>query len=148
MMLQPIRLPGDFTISPGPAQLPAASSYQSCIAWVTDRPSEPGPMISDGVTWRYFISGKRVEVFNGVTGADGKVGFTYSAPFSQVDHISQERFPPTSANQFARMFSQDLSGCVVICEQRASLSVLGLDLLSFAVTPVAGQRVSICAVGF
>lgn len=147
MMLLPVVLPGQFTIAAGANQLPPASAYLRNIAWVTDRPGEAGPMISNGTTWQYFISGKRIEVANGTTGGDGKVTFTYTAPFTSIDHISQERFPTTQANQASRMFSQDMAGCVVICEQRAALTVLGIELLAFAVTPVSGQKISVCVVG-
>lgn len=91
--------------------------------------------------------GIRFESFRGTTGVDGRLTFTFPKPFNEIRHVNVERLPPTNPAVFQRVESLSLSAMTIIVEQRASLSVLGIDLLSFAVTPVVGQEVTMAAVG-
>jgi len=50
---QPYALPL-YTVASGAGQLPAAASYQYCLAVVSDATSGKGPVVvSDGTNWRY-----------------------------------------------------------------------------------------------
>lgn len=88
-----------------------------------------------------------MEEFRGTTEADGTLSFTFQKPFSAISHVSIERLPPAPVNVTTRLTALSLTGLSLIAEARASLSVLSLNVLSFAVTPVSGQEVTIAVVG-
>lgn len=143
MIAQPVVLPGEFTV----AELPAAAGMKGKMAWVTDRPGGAGPMISDGTLWRFLASGKRPEVFTGTTNGSGLFSGTFSAPYSEVPALSLERQPTADSAVFLRVTALSVSGFTIIAERRATLSVLGLDVLAASLTAAASVAVSVIAVG-
>lgn len=91
---------------------------------------------------------RRIVVASGTTNASGDVSFTFSPAFSQAPHISPTISTQSDALQRCRLTSVSASGCTIRVElqNQAFLSLLGLNILSAAVTAVAGATVSIAAI--
>lgn len=143
MIAQPLALPGEYTV----ATMPAAASYYGKMAWVTDRPGGAGPMISDGAVWRFLASGKRPEVFTGTTNGSGLFSGTFSAAYASVPAMSLERAPTADPAVVLRLTVLSTTAFTLIAERRSTLTILGLDVLSSALTPAASQPVSVISVG-
>jgi len=143
MIPQPLSLPGEYTV----ATSPSAASYKGKLIWVTDRPGGAGPMISDGTAWRFLAPGKRPEVFTGSTNGSGLFSGTFSAAYSAPPAMSLERAPTADPAVVLRLTALSTTAFTVIAERRATLTVLGLDVLASALTPAASQAVSVISVG-
>lgn len=83
----------------------------------------------------------RMEDMSGVTDSNGEVTFTYPA-FAPLPHVSIMFIPP-NPNTYCRVVSINPTSCTVKVEARVSITVLGFNLLSFAVTNVPGVTVRV-----
>src|SRR5690606_19351946 len=84
---------------------------------------------------------KRIEAYTGTTDASGLYTVVYSTPFSQIPNVQPE--PPSAANYTWIKVSSTTTGFSLRLIQRASLTVLGLELLAAAFTnvPAVAARV-------
>lgn len=90
---------------------------------------------------------RRVVVLSATTSAGGDAVFTFSPAFSVAPHIDATITPQSNVNHKCRLTAVSTTGCTVRVESQnqAFLSLLGLDVLSAAVTVVSGATVSITA---
>lgn len=131
---QPIVLSGTYTL----AGLPPAASYALNFAWVTDQ-GAPRLYYSDGTNW--WQANKRTETYSGTTDASGNWTVVFPIAFPSTPNIQPVLVNPSNAAVFT-LTASSASGFTVNVGIRASLTVLGISLLSFAVTPVSGQAVN------
>lgn len=85
---------------------------------------------------------RRVETFSGVTDVGGNYTVTYSTAYPAIPHITPQL---TSAlpTQVVRITASTTLGFTVNVTNRASVNVLGLDVLLAATTVVASAPVSV-----
>lgn len=90
---------------------------------------------------------KRIVAASGTTNASGDATFTFSPAFAVAPHIDATITPQSNVNHKCRLTAVSTTGCTVRVESQnqAFLSLLGLDVLSAAVTVVSGATVSITA---
>lgn len=90
---------------------------------------------------------RRIVVASASTNSSGDVSFTFSPAFAVAPHVDITITPQSNVNQKARLTAVSTTGCTVRVESQnqAFLSLLGLDVLSAAVTVVNGAAVSITA---
>lgn len=90
---------------------------------------------------------RRVVVSQGTTNASGDAVFAFSPAFAVAPHIDPTITPQSDANHKCRVTAVSSSGCTIRVESQnqAFLSLLGIDVLSAAVTAVSGATVSITA---
>ncbi len=105
---------------------------------------EKGDTGATGPTGPSGIS-MRIERYSGTTNASGLVTITYSTPFAAKPHVNPV-IHLGGTTQIARIISSTTTGCTILVEQRASLTVLSLSVLSFAATPVVGAVVDILVI--
>lgn len=93
------------------------------------------------------IDAKRIVALSGTTNASGDVSFTFSPAFAVAPHIDATITPQTNVNHKCRLTAVSATGCTIRVESQnqAFLSLLGIDVLSAAVTAVSGATVSITA---
>jgi len=84
---------------------------------------------------------KRIEAYTGTTDANGLYTVTYATPFATTPNVQPE--PPTVANYTWVKVSSTTTGFSLRLIQRASLTVLGLELLAatFTNVPAVAARV-------
>ncbi len=104
-------------------------------------------MVSNGTIWQATLSGKRVELFSGLTNGSGLFSGTFTPAFSAAPNLSLERTPTADPAVTLRQTVLTTGGFTIIAERRATLSVLGLDVLAASLVPAASQPVSVLAVG-
>lgn len=93
------------------------------------------------------VDAKRVVVASGTTNGSGDVSFTFTPAFASAPHIDATILPQSNVNHKCRVTANSTTGCTVRVESQnqAFLSLLGIDVLSAAVTAVSGATVSITA---
>ena len=93
------------------------------------------------------LDAKRIFVSSGTTTASGDVSFTFSPAFAVAPHIDATITPQANVNHKCRLTAVSTTGCTIRVESQnqAFLSLLGIDVLSAAVTAVSGATVSITA---
>lgn len=131
---QPLVLSGDYAL----LSLPSAASYKGYFAWVNDQPVNPKMYWSNGVSWAPVM--RRSERYSGVSDVSGNWTVVYPSPFIATPDAQPVLLNPTVDMNF-RLTAQSATGFTVNVFQRSSLTVLGLNLLSFATVPVVGQSV-------
>jgi len=99
-------------------------------------------MMSDGTQWRKPSYDVWTD-YSGVTNASGDYTVTYATPKSVVPFVAPVLSPNLDSSLLFRLASSTVNGFTVKCEQRASLTVLGINLLSFAVTNVNNQPIKV-----
>lgn len=84
---------------------------------------------------------KRIEAYTGTTDANGLYTVTYSTPFALTPNVQPE--PPSVANYTWIKVISTTTGFSLRLIQRASLTVLGLELLAatFTNVPAVAARV-------
>jgi hypothetical protein len=87
---------------------------------------------------------KRIEPYIGVTDASGLYTVTYPTPFAVIPNVQPE--PPTIANYTWIKVTSTTTGFSLRLIQRASLTVLGLELLAAQFTNVAGAAARVLVV--
>ncbi len=87
---------------------------------------------------------KRIEAYAGVTDANGLYTVTYSVAFSAAPNVQPE--PPTVANYTWIKVTSTTTGFSLRLIQRASLTVLGLELLAAQFTNVVGAAAKVLVV--
>lgn len=107
----------------------------------------PGPAGATGATGPAGVDAKRVVVSSGTTNVSGDTVFTFSPAFAVAPHIDATITPQSNVNHKCRLTAVSTTGCTVRVESQnqAFLSLLGIDVLSAAVTAVSGATVSITA---
>jgi hypothetical protein len=85
---------------------------------------------------------RRMETFSGVTDASGNFTVTYSSPFPLAPHVSPQLISATPS-QVVRITSSTVNGFTVNVTNRASVTLLALEVLLAATTPVVGAAVSV-----
>lgn len=109
-----------------------------------------GPQGQTGATGPAGPAGtdaKRIVALSGTTNASGDVSFTFSPAFAVAPHIDATITPQANVNHKCRLTAVSTTGCTIRVESQnqAFLSLLGIDVLSAAVTAVSGATVSITA---
>lgn len=101
----------------------------------------------EGVAGPPGPNAKRIDVASGTTNASGDAVFTFSPAFAVAPHIDATITPQSNVNHKCRLTAVSTTGCTVRVESQnqAFLSLLGIDVLSAAVTAVSGATVSITA---
>lgn len=102
---------------------------------------------ADGATGAAGAAGKdakRIDTYTGTTDANGLLTIVYTSAFSAVPSIQPE--PPTAANQVWVKVSSTTTGCSLRLVQRASLTVLNLEVLAATTTNVAGASARVVVV--
>ena len=130
-------------------------SWADLVAWAdlkgdAGAPGSPratGAPGTNGTNGTNGVDAKRVIAASGSTNASGDVSFTFSPAFAVAPHIDITITPQSNVNHKARLTAVSTTGCTVRVESQnqAFLSLLGLDVLSAAVTVVNGAAVSITA---
>lgn len=139
---QSIVIPGLWTVS----TLPPASSEAQHVAWVSDWPGLGMALVlSNGVSWS-LARGYREEDYSGTTDGSGNYTVAYSAAFGATPNV-QPVIVNATDSQFFKLTSSNTTGFTVQVRERASLTVLGINLLSFATTAVSGASVRVLVVG-
>ena len=87
---------------------------------------------------------KRIEQYNGTTDASGLYTVTYATPFAQIPNVQPE--PPSVANYTWVKVTSTVNGFSIRLIQRASLNVLGLDVLASTFTNVSGGAARVLVV--
>lgn len=85
---------------------------------------------------------RRVETYLGSTDSSGNYSVVYSTPFSSVPDV-QPQLQAGTASQVVRITSSTVSGFTVNVTNRASVNVVGVEVLLAATTPVNGASVSV-----
>lgn len=119
------------------------TSWVDLVAW-DDLKGAKG---DQGTPGNNGADAKRVVVASGTTNASGDVSFTFSPAFAAAPHVDATITPQTNVNHKCRVTAVSTTGCTVRVESQnqAFLSLLGIDVLSAAVTAVSGATVSITA---
>lgn len=85
---------------------------------------------------------KRQETFLGVTNASGNYTVTYTTPYSSVPDV-QPQLQAGTPSQVVRITSSTTTGFTVQVTNRASVTLLAVEVLLAATTPVTGASVSV-----
>ncbi|NHT75887.1 hypothetical protein G8E10_09365 [Rhizobiaceae bacterium CRRU44] len=85
---------------------------------------------------------QRIEAYNGLTTAAGLHTVTFPTPFVSAPSVQPALVGTDTDTQF-RIVSRTASGFSIHVFKRAKLTVLSIDLLSFATTNVAGAQVDV-----
>lgn len=85
---------------------------------------------------------KRIETYSGITDASGNYTVTYTTAFSVVPDV-QPQLQAGTASQVVRITSSTTTGFTVNVTNRASVTLLSVEVLLAATTPVSGASVSI-----
>lgn len=86
---------------------------------------------------------RRTEAYEGTTDSNGEFSVTYTTAFSVRPVVNPQITVQSNPNQSVRVTASSTTGFTVKVEQRATLSVLGLDVLAASPTAVSGQTVSV-----
>lgn len=84
----------------------------------------------------------RTETFSGVTNASGQFTVTYSTPYSVIPDV-QPQLTAGTPSQVARITSNSVNGFTVTVTNRASVNLLGIDVLLAATVVVASAPISV-----
>lgn len=126
-------IPGNFT----PSTMP--TPQEGYYAWDTTYGCY---MLACGGVWKkpnYDVTTD----YSGSTDVNGNYTVTYTTMKSTVPFVCAVLSPQTDASISYRLSSSTVNGFTIKAEQRASLNVLGVNLLSFAVTNAAAQPVRV-----
>jgi len=93
------------------------------------------------------IISQRTIVDTCTTNVSGICSFTYAVPFNSTPMVAPSIQNAPSINMIARVTASSNSGYSIIVEQHNSLTILSLNVLSFAATPVSGVSVKIASMG-
>lgn len=128
------------------ASLPTAAPFiAGRMAYVTDRPGGAGFMeCLNGVAW--VPCRKRMEVYSGTTNGSGNYTVTYSTPFASTPDLNPKLLPGADTETNFRITSESATGFTINTYRRSSLTVLGINLLSFATAAAAGVSVRVLVV--
>lgn len=88
-----------------------------------------------------LLQNKRMEMYSGTTNGSGIYTITYSTPF--VNPMIIPVLIGQDSQTSSRVTSNSTGGFSIIVEQRALLTVLGINLLSFGVTAMAGIQCNV-----
>lgn len=87
---------------------------------------------------------KRIETYNATTDTNGLISITYTTPFAAAPNVQPG--PPPSADMSWVLVSSTATGCSLRLVQRATLTVLSLQVLAGTVANVAGSPAKILIV--
>lgn len=93
------------------------------------------------------VAGGREEIYTGTTDVNGEFTVSYVRPYGSAPHLDPTMMPPNVSNAVIRPISNLTTGFTVKVEARATLSVLGLEVLASAAVPRSGQSVSVKVTG-
>lgn len=127
-------IPGDFT----PQTMPDPANNKGMFAWDD---AYKCYMQCDGVEWKPTSITANVTSYTGVTNAQGEWTVTFATPKLVVPHVNPQLYPTTDASITCRLIAVSINGFTVKVEQRSSLTVLTMSVLSFAVTNVNGANI-------
>ena len=85
---------------------------------------------------------RRMETFSGVTNGSGNYTITYSTPYPTVPHVAPQLTAGT-ASQVARITASSVNGFTVSVTNRASVTLLAVEVLLASTTSVVGAAVSV-----
>lgn len=85
---------------------------------------------------------RRSEIYTGTTNANGNFTVTYTSPFSSVPDV-QPQLQSGTSSQVVRITNSTVSGFTVNVTNRASVTLLAVEVLLAATTPVVGAPVSV-----
>lgn len=85
---------------------------------------------------------KRVDTYLGTTNASGDYSVTYAVPFNSTPDV-QPQLQAGTPSQEVRITSSTINGFTVKVTNRASVNLLGVDVLLAATTNVNGASVGV-----
>src|SRR5215217_8387026 len=124
-------IPGSYT----PSTMPPVGSSLGMYAWDTTYGCY---MICNGTVWMKPSFDVWTD-FYGNTNSSGDYAVTYTTPKAKVPFVGISLDPGLDSSLLFRLASSTVNGFSIKCEARAMLTVLGINLLSFAVTNVNNQ---------
>lgn len=83
------------------------------------------------------------QIYTGVTDTNGEFSIVYNPPKQSVPYVAPVLNPTTDPNVIYRLTASDVNGFTVKVEQRTGITVLGLNVLSLAVTNTSGQQIQV-----
>lgn len=83
----------------------------------------------------------KMEIFQGTTDVNGNWTVVFPTPYSATPHINPVMYPVVDTQMMCLLTAASTTGFTVQVRTRSMLSVLSVDLLSFASTPVNGANV-------
>lgn len=119
---------GDVVLDMPEGQVPSDWNATEGVSVILNKPSIPVV--------------KRSETYIGITNASGLYSVTYPAPYSSVPDVQPQLQAGTPA-QVVRIISSTVSGFTVAVTNRASVTLLAVEVLLAATTPVVGASVSV-----
>lgn len=90
---------------------------------------------------------RRIETYSGTTNGSGDYAVTFGVAYPSAPAVAVEIKNPTTNRQTYRITSITTTGFTVRVEERASATVLGIDLLGLTVTPVSGANMIVTVTG-
>ena len=128
-------IPGNYT----PGTMPEVVSSKAFYAWDDTYKCF---MLSNGTVWMKPSFDVWTD-FYGNTNASGDYAVTYATPKSKVPFVGISLDPNIDSSLLFRLATSTVNGFSIKCEARAMLTVLGINLLSFAVTNVNNQPIRV-----
>lgn len=136
------QVPADWSASSGVARiLNKPTLFSGAYADLTGKPTLFSGSYLDLTNKPTIPTVKRIEAYTGTTDANGLYTVTYPVAFAAIPNVQPE--PPSAANYTWIKVSSTITGFSLRLIQRASLTVLGLELLAAAFTnvPAVAARV-------
>jgi hypothetical protein len=121
--------------------MPPVATNKGMFAWDTNFACY---MQSDGTTWKPTCAG--VSTYTGNTNASGDYTVVFAIEKSGIPNVQPSLQPPNNAAMVCRLTAASTTGFTVKVEQRTSITVLAVDLLSFAVTNVNNQALKVLVI--
>ena len=120
------------------------SAGKDGVAGPQGAPGSKGDTGATGATGAAGKDAKRIDTYTGTTDTNGLLTITYTSAFPAPPSIQPE--PPTASNQVWVKVASTTTGCQLRLVQRASATVLAIEVLVAATTNVAGASARVVVV--
>lgn len=91
----------------------------------------------------YVPSKKTYKLYSGVTNASGDYTVVYGKTYAVIPMIIPVQTPTTASARTIRIISSTTTGFTVRVEQRNSVNILGIDVLSSSTVAVSAASVAV-----
>lgn len=107
-------------------------------------PGPEGPQGEQGPQGEVGPEGpsRRIETYFGSTDGNGDYSITYAPAFAEIPCVLPDLIS-TANSQTWRISSSTVEGFTVRVEQRSQVTVLGVQVVGFTTTPVAGAELNV-----